>query len=34
MDISNDGEMIASCFENKHEINLWHNLVYMKPWGL
>lgn len=34
MDISKDGEMIASSFENQNEINLWHNLVYMKPWGL
>lgn len=34
MDISNDGELVASCFENSKEINLWHNLVYMKPWGL
>jgi hypothetical protein len=26
--------MIATCFENSREINLWHNLVYMRPWGL
>lgn len=34
MDISQDGELIATCFENSREINLWHNLVYMRPWGL
>ena len=34
MDISYDGELLATCFEGKKEINLWHNLVYMKPWGL
>ena len=32
MDLSNDGEILATAFVNSKEINLWHNLIYMKPW--
>ncbi len=33
MDISPDGEILATAFANSKEINLWHNLIYMTPWG-
>ncbi len=33
MDISPDGELLASAFSNAKEINLWHNVIYMQPWG-
>lgn len=34
IDVSSDGELIATAFNNSREINLWHNLTYMKPWGV
>jgi len=27
VDISNDGELIATSFNNSREVNLWHNLA-------
>lgn len=33
MDVSNDGELVATVFEHGRDIQLWHNLVYMKPWS-
>lgn len=32
-DISFDGEMLASAFLDSKEINLWHILIGVKPWG-
>lgn len=32
MDVSPDGELIASSFEGQRDIQLWHNLVYTRPW--
>ena len=33
MDLSNDGELIATVWENGRDVQLWHNLVYMRPWS-
>ena len=33
MDCSSDGELVVTAIEGKREIFIWHNLVYMKPWG-
>lgn len=33
MDISIDGELLATAFRGSKEINLWHNIIYMRPWG-
>lgn len=32
-DISFDGEMLASAFLDSKEINLWHIMIGVKPWG-
>lgn len=31
LDVSPDGELLASSFANSREINLWHNLVLLRP---
>ena len=32
-DISPDGELLASAFQNSRELNLWHLMVRNQPWG-
>ena len=32
-DLSSDGEIMASVFQNSNEINLWHVLIGIRPWG-
>lgn len=32
-DISPDGEMLASAFLDCKEVNLWHVMIGMRPWG-
>jgi hypothetical protein len=33
MDITQDGELVATVFEGAREVQLWHNQVYMRPWS-
>ena len=33
IDASPEGELVATTFANKKEINLWHSLLGVSPWG-